>query len=154
MILVLCNDDPAIQANAILDAAGDPAAFGQVFQPITAVTPQLGANEDLFITAHGIQGEIGNEDGALGYNAQELLKYLTNTTPNDRGGSVFPAGYTGNVYISACYSGNVQGVINLTFSEQFYNLSRDNIGNSSVYGQRGAAPMRMPVLMSTPSCFT
>ncbi|HEX2927485.1 MAG TPA: hypothetical protein VHP38_14715, partial [Ruminiclostridium sp.] len=69
MILVLCNDDPNVLVNA---QAQQGAPFGNVQYFIDAATPQLGVNEDLFITAHGIQGEIGNEDGALGYSALDL----------------------------------------------------------------------------------
>lgn len=141
MIIVLCNDDPALSAAAADQAGG---VYGNFYQFIQQGTPQLGAVEPLFISAHGIQGEIGNEDGALGYSAVELWNYLTNQTPNDRGGSLFPAGYWGDFYFSCCYAANVTRRDRLSFVENFHALSRVTPDHSNVYGQYGAVGYPIP----------
>jgi hypothetical protein len=135
MILFLCNDD-ALAWNAVAPQAGP--VFGNAYQLIQNGMPQLGVNENLFIVAHGLPGEIGNQNGMLAWNALELWNYLTNTTPNDRGGSLFPAGYAGNIYVWACYPANITRRDRLSFIENFHAFSRVGLPNSSVYGVAGA----------------
>lgn len=134
MILFLCNDD-AVYWATVANQAGP--VFGAAYQFIQPGMPQLGVNENLFIAAHGLPGEIGNENGALGYNALELWNYLTNTVPNSRGGSLFPAGYSGNIYVWACYPANITRRDRLSFIENFHAFSRPSLRNSSVYGTSG-----------------
>ena len=56
----------------------------------------LGKNENLFITAHGNEDEIGNEGAGLSLTPSQLAKVLTS--------HVLPGGYTGSIYVSACDS--------------------------------------------------
>jgi hypothetical protein len=135
MILVLCNDDVNILNNAVAQQGG---LFGNVQNFINNHTPQLGVNENLFITAHGIQGEIGNANGELGYNATELWNYLTNVTPNGSGRSLFPVGYSGNIYFSCCYSANIVRRDRLSFIENFHALLRVTLRSTNVYGNLGS----------------
>jgi hypothetical protein len=54
----------------------------------------LGKTEDLFITAHGNEDEIGNKGAGLSLTPPQLAKLLHSY--------VLPGGYTGSIYVSAC----------------------------------------------------
>src|SRR5690348_6077382 len=104
MILVMCDDDDRVWEQARLDAQANSAIFGVAYLFVTDTTPQLDASENLFISAHGTEGEMGNEDGPFGINGIQLFEYLTNSPeiPNGRGESLFPNDYVGDIYISVC----------------------------------------------------
>lgn len=141
MILVLCNDDPNLWAAAQGQAG---PVFGQAYLFISNATPALGQHENLFILAHGMPGEIGNANGLLGYNALDVWNYLNNTTPNGRGASIFPPNYAGNVFVWACYPGNITRQDRLSFIENLHALLRPWLRNTNVYGVLGAVPYTIP----------
>ena len=141
MILVLCNDDPNLWASAQGQAG---PLFGQAYQFIGNGTTLLGVNENLYIAAHGLPGEIGNMNGALGYSALDVWNYLNNTIPNGRGASIFPHNYSGNIYIWACYPANITRRDRLSFIDNFHAFSRPWLRNTNIYGALGAVPYTIP----------
>ncbi|HSV55331.1 MAG TPA: hypothetical protein VLJ57_24625 [Burkholderiaceae bacterium] len=79
----------------------DSATFGipYCYLPEHSYGGMLGNNENLFISAHGNNREIGNENGPKGYTPQQLKQILVDY--------VFPGNYGGRVYVSACGSAPV-----------------------------------------------
>jgi hypothetical protein len=59
----------------------------------------LGQGEDLFISAHGNNQEIGNAGNTLNITPTQLATILNN--------DVLPGNYTGRIFISACGSAPV-----------------------------------------------
>jgi hypothetical protein len=145
MILVLC-DDIGIYNTAQTTSLGNQMTFGNVYRYVTPIVPQLGRNEDLFIIAHGMQGEIGNEVGPPAWNALQLLEYLMGESDRFNHGalhSIFPDGYRGNIYLSACYTQNVERG-GMSIAENFGNLAGVQLSGSRVYGQRGGVTGTIP----------
>jgi hypothetical protein len=143
-----------ISANAIADFTANPAVFGSVRRFLAGVPAmaaaqyapaQLGVNEHLFITAHGMQGELGNHGGATAWNPVQLFDYLTNATPNPLAANIFPANYAGNIYISVCYGANVDRATYLSFAERFYAVLAPVLPRTRVFAQPGSAPMSIPL---------
>jgi hypothetical protein len=54
----------------------------------------LGRNENLFITAHGNEDEIGNKGAGFDFTPQKLSEVLK--------ADVLPGSYAGSIYVSAC----------------------------------------------------
>lgn len=139
MILVLCFDDGALVQAARAAQRAAPGVFGAVVPGFTNV-PRLMAAENLFITAHGaMDGDdgnpvIGDANGAHWWNAPQLVESLE---------SIFPNGYSGSVYISACESSdNAEG--SFSFAEAFRNTLAPS-HDVRVYGQRGGVGLTIPL---------
>lgn len=150
VVIVVCRDDPELVVTAKDSAAAN--RFGSVFKlddggPI----PALQAKEDLFIIAHGAvtdKNEPGNamigdqRDGGYGYNAVDLFARLVALR-------IFPAGYQGNVYVSACYSADwltTYKDAGFSFIEAFRTQIESKIFGykGCVYGHKGAIDGDIP----------
>lgn len=96
MILCMTTDDMGIVQDAY--ARYDENVFGIPYCYLNAhsYTGFLGNNENLFISAHGNDMEIGNEQGDPSYTPQKLARVLTNY--------VLAGNYAGKIFISACGS--------------------------------------------------
>ncbi len=132
MILILCDDDAQVAAVANQQAGNNQ--FGQAFQFVTHATPLLGVYENLIITAHGVQGEIGNQAGALGWNPAELWSYLE---------PLFPPNYRGSIYFSVCLGANVNRRVGLSFIEAFRDICAPGLPHSRIYGHFGNTGMQI-----------
>jgi hypothetical protein len=139
MVIIVCTDDATLRQTAVQQAQANQATYGQCYQPFTTI-PSLGVNENLFITAHGARdGDdgnpvIGDENNAMYFNAVMLWEALE---------GIFPRGYRGSVYISACESSNPKA--SLSFAEVFraqLHGARRQAGR--VYGQKGSVGMNIP----------
>lgn len=99
MILCMTSDDIGIVEEAYDDY--DQRIFGipYCYLPAHSFRGMLGNTEDLFISAHGNDAEIGNKRGSPAYSAQQLKGVLIN--------DVLPGNYSGRLYISACGSAPV-----------------------------------------------
>jgi hypothetical protein len=99
MILCFTTDDPRIVDDAYAGYA--PHVFGipYCYLPRHGYRGLLGQAENLFISAHGNDHEIGNERGQPAYTPQQLRDVLVN--------DVLPGMYTGRIYVSACSSAPV-----------------------------------------------
>jgi hypothetical protein len=102
MVIVVCKDDPELLVIALRSAAAN--GLGSVFQLDADQIPKLQSGENLFVIAHGDVTDptqpgnamIGDERaGGYGYNGVDLFARLS---------GIFPQGYRGNVYFSACYT--------------------------------------------------
>jgi hypothetical protein len=54
----------------------------------------LGAHENLFITGHGSEREVGDKEGEFAFTPDQLAKVLKD--------DVLPGEYEGSIYVSAC----------------------------------------------------
>lgn len=141
MILVVCTDDPMLMDIAAQASVGNHAVFGAPYQVFAGVVPQLGVAENLFILAHGAkEGDdgnpvIGDRNNALFLNAVQLYQQTE---------LLFPRGYRGGVYVSACESYD-PGVNSLSFAEMLVNVMQADHGAVRVYGHRGGVAGPLPV---------
>lgn len=96
MILCMTTDDTGILNDAY--KGYDQSVFGIPYCYLAGHSfgGMLGRGENLFISAHGDDTEIGNETGQPAYTAAQLKAALTN--------NILPGNYTGKLYISACGS--------------------------------------------------
>lgn len=99
MILCMTTDDIGIVEEAYDDY--DQGVFGIPFcyLPKHSFGGMLGNSENLFISAHGNDEEIGNEVGTPAYTPTQLKSVLAN--------DILPGNYTGKIYVSACGSAPV-----------------------------------------------
>ncbi|MEJ5999789.1 hypothetical protein [Paucibacter soli] len=99
MILCMTTDDIGIVEEAYADY--DQRVFGIPYCYLSAHNYRglLDQGEDLFISAHGNDDEIGNAAGAPAYTPQQLAAVLNNY--------VLPGNYRGRIFVSACGSAPV-----------------------------------------------
>lgn len=99
MILCMTTDDIGIVEEAY--SGYDQNVFGipYCYLPRHDYVGLLEQNENLFISAHGNDAEIGNEEGQPAYTPQQLAAVLSRY--------VLPQDYRGRLYISACGSAPV-----------------------------------------------
>jgi hypothetical protein len=120
MILCFSKDDLSLLEKAYGQKAN---IFGIPYCYLKdhSFTAFLGKAENLFITAHGNEDEIGNHGAGFDFTPQQLAKALTDY--------VFPGQYTGSIYVSACDSAPkfVKGLLD--------NLGGDFAGR--IYGAKG-----------------
>ncbi|HEY2767076.1 MAG TPA: hypothetical protein VGI76_02395 [Solirubrobacteraceae bacterium] len=151
MVIVVCRDDRQLVGLAQTSSANH--GFGGVFKLDTpqGQVPPLGAGEDLFIIAHGAVTDpsqpgnamIGNQKaGGYGYNAVDLFARLVKL-------GIFPQGYRGDVYISACYSADwltTRNDAGFSFIEVFTAQIDSKICGykGRVYGHRGEVEGEIP----------
>lgn len=116
MIIVVCNDDPAVLQIAQYSSQQNPA-LGQVYHYPTLAP--LADGEDLFIIGHGVKkGAHGNPDigdlamNGLSLDAVQLYGKLV-------AGKVFKNWTTGRVFILACESLEFK-YDSFSFAEVFY----------------------------------
>lgn len=140
MILVVCTDDPDLEAIAHASAKAHPNVFGKVHRVFTEV-PQLARDEALFIIAHGAKdGDdgnpvIGDERQDFFVNAVELYENLK---------SIFPKGYRGSVYIDACESADhKRGAF--SFAEVFKAQIQEDHGGVRVFARHGTVDGLIPL---------
>jgi hypothetical protein len=96
MILCLTSDDMEIVKDAY--SGYDESVFGipYCYLPGHSYRGLLGQSENLFISAHGNDMEIGNREGSRAYTPGALRDVLTNY--------FLPGNYSGSIYVSACHS--------------------------------------------------
>jgi hypothetical protein len=136
MIIICCTDDPSLRQIAINSAASSANTFGQIYQIFKGQIPQLGLKENLFIIAHGAFADksgnpvIGDKDmrRPFALNGIELWQNIN---------GIFPAGYSGNVYIDACESADHDDQV-FSFIEVFYTQVNLHFPRTMVYGRNGS----------------
>lgn len=96
MILCMTTDDMGIVEDAYMGY--DLGTFGipYCYLPRHGYGLMLPNNENLFISAHGNDDEIGNARGAPSYTPAQLRQVLKNY--------VLPGSYRGAIFVSACGS--------------------------------------------------
>ncbi|MEV6607548.1 hypothetical protein [Kutzneria sp. NPDC051319] len=143
MILAVCTDDDAGTLHVgQAQSAANPQVYGACHAVFATPVPALGVSENLFVIAHGAAvGDdggpvIGDEHHAFWVNPADLWNNMQN---------IFPAGYYGNVYISACESADTPNGT-CSFSELFSSVLRHHRPNAgTVYGQHGAVHGNIPL---------
>ena len=143
MIIICCTDDPGLRQIAIASASSSPNTFGQIYQIFKGQIPQLGLRENLFIIAHGAFADrsgnpvIGDKDmnRPFALNGIELWE-------NTKG--IFPAGYSGNVYVDACESADHDKVV-FSFIEVLYSQINLHFPRTMVYGRNGSQGGLIPL---------
>ncbi len=137
MIIVACTDDDSIFEQAEKQSGSEPAIYGATYKVFDDAIPMLGKSENLFVTAHGAkdgdedQPVIGDAAKAFWVSGKELWL-------NAKG--IFPVGYSGDVFISACESADRNKNSSFSFTQEFKGLS----GLPEVYGQRGPVGLEVP----------
>ncbi len=117
MILCLTQDDFSIVSTAYKQQT---ATYGIAYCYLKdhAFTNLLGKSENLFITAHGNEDEIGNEGPkGFAFTPPALAKMLT--------ASILPPQYAGSIYVSACdtaprYVAGLQAAMGAGYARRIY----------------------------------
>lgn len=142
MILIVCTDDDDLIQMAQQQAQNNPGVFGNAYRAFADVVPALGAAENLFVVAHGVQeGDdnnpvIGDGDEAHYWNAVEFFEAIQ---------GLFPGNYSGSVYISACESAD-HNADTFSFAEVFKaQLQGARAQAGEVYGHHGEIAGNIPV---------
>ncbi|MEH6517815.1 MAG: hypothetical protein V7742_14110 [Halioglobus sp.] len=142
MLIAVCTDDPMVEDICKAAAMSDPDVFGdRWFRVYADVIPDLGAQEDLFIVAHG--AAIGDEDlPIIGSKHNAFYLSARDLRANLQG---FPSGYAGNVYIYACQSA-LAGQAERSFVQNYLADMTPSYPGISVYGQTGSpgGPLPLP----------
>lgn len=139
MIIILSDvSDPALTTAAQNAHNSNAAAFGTVYA-IGNNIPVLGISEDLFILAHG--AAVGDQGiPVIGSAASDF--YLDAAAFFDNFRSIFPNGYSGDVYVDACYSGDtfttVQGLLCPSFATSLCSRIRISYRDVNVFGRHGS----------------
>ena len=93
MILCFSQDDFSVVDKAYKQQT-DIFGTAQCYLKDHSLIGFLGKTENLFITAHGNEDEIGNQGAGLSLTPAQLAKVLMSY--------VLPGGYSGSIYVSAC----------------------------------------------------
>ncbi len=145
MLITVCTDDDRLVETADRQAAREPHIYGRCYHAFAGQIPQLGVAENLFVTAHGAfeTNDVSPPQPVIGDNSRDL--YLTAADLYDNIQSLFPAGYTGSIYISACESADPGGPAALSFAQALL-IALDAGGRRgvAVYGHHGAVGLRTP----------
>ncbi len=135
MIIIVCTDDPQLEKIAQKSIKKYPGVFGDYYKVFDEDIPVLDANEDLFIIAHGaFEGDDGNP--VIGDKSVERAFYLNALGLLQNIGNIFPAFYSGDIYVDACESADHN---DYTFS--FIEVLQAQIQtryDSNVYGKNGS----------------
>ncbi len=122
MILCFTSDDSNILNDAY--SSYDKKVFGIPYCYLKNHNYRglLEQNENLFISAHGNDHEIGNEQGNPSYTPKQLANVLVNY--------VLPGKYTGSIYVSACgsapmYVNSLLDALGANFAERIYGMYGD-----------------------------
>jgi len=140
MIIVVCTDDPKLTKIAEASARSAPNVFGNVYRVFGKSIPRLGADEHLFLVAHGAKkGDdnnpvIGSKTNAFYVNAVDLYKNIS---------GLFPAGYQANIYVDACESADNDDST-FSFTEALKTQVRVNHGKTRLFGRNGAVSGLVP----------
>jgi hypothetical protein len=95
MILCFSNDDLEV-VNKAYGQQTRICGTAYCYLKDHSYSAYLKQDENLFITAHGNEDEIGNHGAGFDFTPQQLAAVLTK--------NVFPGKYTGSIYVSACDS--------------------------------------------------
>ncbi len=141
MILVVCTDDDDIEVVAERLAHTQPAIYGACYKVFRSTVPVLGRAENLFLTAHGAY--VGDDGNSVIGDSHEAF-YLNAVDGFENLAGIFPRGYSGNVYISACESSDrARG--GFSFAEVFKaRLAAAHASAGKVYGQHGGVGLTIP----------
>ncbi|MHB8531958.1 MAG: hypothetical protein ACYDC2_04480 [Solirubrobacteraceae bacterium] len=141
MIVAVCTDDDALVACAQEAAQQQPVVFGRCYRVFDRQIPVLGLEEPLFISAHGAyRGDennpvIGDRDADLYLDGVTALRELRR---------LFPVGYRGSVYISACEAADHSND-DFSFAEVFKAQLQGALPQAGpVYAQQGVVGLRVP----------
>ncbi len=142
MILVVCTDDDELRNVARNQSENDPAEFGAFYQVFKDRIDPLGQGENLFVSAHGAyKGDDGNP--VIGDKGADFYVNAVDFYRNLKEEPVFPDGYKGNVYISACESSDIpRGAF--SFAEVFKAQLQADHPNTRVFGQKGGVGLNIP----------
>jgi len=119
VIILVSTDDRMLAAAARQQSANALATYGAVVAITDDPLAKLGKGEDLFIcgwgSAAGPQGSptIGNKLGARIYDAVALWQLLHGTR------KIFPAGWTGRIFLWVSGSTDENPEMSFTFAEMF-----------------------------------
>ncbi|MBZ6377819.1 hypothetical protein B5C34_02960 [Pacificimonas flava] len=131
MIIAVCTDDPMIENVAREASQSNHATFGDWHRVFDDPLPDLGKDEDLFIVAHG--AAFGDENQpVIGSEANDF--YLTARDLNSNL-HIFPEGYSGGVYVSACESA-APGANGLSFVQSYMRIIGPSFPNMTAWGHR------------------
>lgn len=118
MIIVFALDDKYVVENAYNH---DKKIFGiGYFYRKNHSYFKAGKTENIFITAHGNDLEIGNINNKVSLNAEKLAKIIHN--------DFLPTEYSGNIYIFTC---NSAPIYNSDFAEELGKLRKYS---GTIYG--------------------
>ena len=145
MIISVCLDDSSTLKNARKAANKYPNVFGTSFQAYDQPINNLGKNENLFIFAHGTDDDAEAGEPVIGDMAEDFYvsgsDFWANIEP------IFPKGYSGSIYIWACYSADANDRLGKSFTDFLKSTIENALGTDiEVYGQHGEvdANVRLP----------
>jgi hypothetical protein len=140
MIIILAPDDADLVRAAQAQAYNFPEIYGRAYIAGQDQIPQLGPNESLYFTGHGVKvgdggnAEIGDENGDLAMDGLELW---------DNFRHVFPDMWDGSVYVSACESADfARGMFSII--EVFKTQADMVFDGAPIYGQTGSPGFDIP----------
>jgi hypothetical protein len=136
MILVVCTDDPKLMTVAQKSAQKNPKIFGNVYQAFKDKVPAIGANENLFVIAHGAFKDAKTGGPVIGDKEQDFIVDGAELWENIKG--IFPENYKANIYIDACESADKDEYV-ISFIELFFTRINIQLNTSMVYGRNGTS---------------
>lgn len=140
MIIVVCTDDPQLIKTAEATAKSAPNVFGKVYQVFGTTIPKLGADENLFLLAHGAKkGDdnnpvIGSEKNVFYVNAVDLYRNIS---------GLFPQLYKANIYVDACESAD-NNAFTFSFAEALKTQVQAHHKKTRVFGRNGSVNGLVP----------
>ena len=141
MIIVVCTDDPTLIGIANVSSNQNPNVFRAVYQVFANQIPQLAADEDLFILAHGAL--YGDEGGPV-IGSQRDDFYVTPSVLAASTRGLFPGEWAANVYIDACDSATDDDKL-LSFAQLFLYPMADIYAGVTVSGIVGLSSGQIPL---------
>lgn len=136
MILIACTDDGSLNHIASDSILANPLVFNRRYRAFRDVVPMLGAQENLFILAHGAFQSPDDGRPVIGDQDEQRAFCMDGRTCYYNILSIIPANYAGGIYVDACFSANNSPDIDsfiTTLQQQFLN----NGLNIAVYGVNG-----------------
>lgn len=145
MIIVVCTDDDELYEAARRDAANFPEIYGEVYTVFDQNLPELGPEENLFISAHGT--ELGDDGNAvIGSEANDFYINAVDFWENIK--DIFPDMYSGNVLVDACNSADWGGGGDIpSFASALQTQIGEVYGGAEVFGRTGEPNMLDPIPM-------
>ena len=134
MIIILSDvPDQALTATAQTAGTNNAAVFGLIYNLGNAI-PALVKTENLFILAHG--AAVGDQGiPVIGSQASDF--YLDAASFFDNFRSIFPANYSGSIYVDACQSGDSFALKGGIVCPSFATSLSVRVRNIRVYGRHG-----------------
>lgn len=139
MIIAVCTDDQMVDYITEDANRRAPNVFGNDYRVFDEQIPDLGANENLFLVAHGTA--VGDENqpviGSKGNHFYLTAKDLYVNLP------IFPHDYRGKIYVYACESAE-PGADGVSFVKALMKVMNLSYPHLRAFGQIGSPSGPIP----------